>query len=42
MLTSGRNPEEVFDGLKIERYCCRRMFVGHAELNEEILPYIRE
>jgi len=30
---------EVLDKLGIKRYCCRRMFLTHAELIDEIAPY---
>ena len=30
---------EVLDELGIKRYCCRRMFLTHAELIDEIAPY---
>ena len=42
LVASGVEPKEAFAKLGVERYCCRRMFVGHVELNEEVLPYIRE
>ncbi len=32
-------PAEVLDELGITRYCCRRMFLTHAELIDEIAPY---
>ncbi|RME79963.1 MAG: DNA-directed RNA polymerase subunit N [Methanobacteriota archaeon] len=41
-VASGTDPQEVLNELGLERYCCRRMFVGHVELNEEVLSYIRE
>jgi len=41
-IAAGEKPEQVFADLKIERYCCKRMFVGHIELVEDVLPYIRE
>jgi len=34
----GENPEAVLDSLGIERYCCRRMIVSHADLSEDIIP----
>ena len=30
---------QVLDDLGIERYCCRRMYVGHIELIDEISPF---
>jgi DNA-directed RNA polymerase subunit N len=41
-ITAGENPEKVFEDLGIKRYCCRRMFIGHVELVEDVIPYIRE
>ena len=34
--TAGEDPEEVLDDLKLRRYCCRRMFVGHIDLIDDI------
>lgn len=34
------NPEEAFTELKIERYCCRRMFLTHIDTFEMLSPYI--
>ena len=28
----GEEPQSTLDDLGIERYCCRRMFVGHVDL----------
>ncbi len=30
---------EVLDGLGVNRYCCRRMFLGHVEGMEAIKKY---
>ena len=34
----GEDPEKVLDDLGLERYCCRRMIVSHANLIEDISP----
>lgn len=34
----GEEPQKVLDDLGMERYCCRRMIVSHADIIEEILP----
>ncbi|MDR0309254.1 MAG: DNA-directed RNA polymerase subunit N [Candidatus Methanoplasma sp.] len=34
----GENPKDVLDNLGLERYCCRRMIVSHADLIGEIAP----
>ena len=31
--------EETLDELKVERYCCRRMFVSHVQLIDEVAPF---
>jgi len=36
-LTREEPPEKVLDSLGIERYCCRRMFLTHKEIMEEII-----
>jgi DNA-directed RNA polymerase subunit N len=33
------DPAEVLNDLGVERYCCRRMFVGQVELIDEIAPF---
>jgi len=35
----GEKPMEVLDSLGLERYCCRRMFLTHVELIDDISPY---
>ena len=35
----GKDPGEVLDELGFKRYCCRRMFVGHIELIDEVAPF---
>ena len=34
----GEAPQKVLDDLGMERYCCRRMIISHANLIEEISP----
>ncbi len=36
-----KKPEEVLDSLGVERYCCRRMFVGHVDVIGTISRYPR-
>ena len=31
--------ENALDELKVERYCCRRMFVSHVQLIDEVAPF---
>ena len=36
---SGEDASKVLDDLGLEKYCCRRMFVGHVDLVDEIAPF---
>ena len=36
---NGEDAGEVLNDLGVERYCCRRMFVGQVELIDEIAPF---
>ncbi len=38
-VADGEDSEKVLDDLGIERYCCRRMFVGHVDLIDDIGPF---
>ncbi len=33
------DPEEVMNDLELERYCCRRMFLSHKDLINEVKQY---
>ena len=35
----GEKPEKVLDELKLKRYCCRRMLLGHVELIDDIMRF---
>ena len=35
----GEDPSKVLDDIGLERYCCRRMYVGHIELIDEVSPF---
>jgi len=37
----GEDPGKVMDSLGLERYCCRRMLLTHADLTEDLLLYTR-
>ncbi|MEK6924011.1 MAG: DNA-directed RNA polymerase subunit N [Candidatus Micrarchaeota archaeon] len=41
LTNAGKNPVEAFEELGLERYCCRRMWLGHTDLAEEIKKYPR-
>ena len=35
----GKDSGQVLHDLGFERYCCRRMFVGHIDLIDEVAPF---
>jgi DNA-directed RNA polymerase subunit N len=35
----GEEPAKVMDELGLKRYCCRRMFLTHVELIDEVMPF---
>ncbi|MFW9880218.1 MAG: DNA-directed RNA polymerase subunit N [Candidatus Thorarchaeota archaeon] len=40
-IEKGESSEKVFKELGIERWCCKRMIVGHVELIDELLKFPR-
>ncbi len=38
---AGENPGKVMDDLGLERYCCRRMLLTHADLMDDLLLYTK-
>lgn len=38
-VNAGEDPKIVMDQLGLDRYCCRRMFLSHVELIDEVMPY---
>ena len=38
-VAAGEQPKDVLDSLGLERYCCRRMFLTHVELIDEVIPF---
>jgi len=36
---AGEEPKRVLDELGISRYCCRRMFISHVDVIDDILKY---
>ncbi len=38
-LVQGEDPGEVLDDLGIDRYCCRRMFLSHQDLIDDVMKY---
>lgn len=41
-VASGENPGKALDDLGVRRYCCRRMFLSHVDLINEIVVYGRK
>lgn len=37
----GEDPEQVFEDLGIERYCCRRMIITSIDATDEMARYER-
>jgi DNA-directed RNA polymerase subunit N len=37
----GENPEKVLNKIGFKRYCCRRMFLSHVDLIDEVIRYER-
>ncbi len=37
----GEDTGKVLDKLGMDRYCCRRMFLSHVEVLEELLKYVK-
>lgn len=35
----GEKPNRVLDDLSMKRYCCRRMFISHVDVLDELLKY---
>ncbi len=40
-LLKEKTAEEALDFLNVERYCCRRMFVSHVDMINDIVRYSR-
>jgi len=38
-VSEGENAQNVLNDLKHTRYCCRRMFIGHSEIIDEIMQF---
>jgi DNA-directed RNA polymerase subunit N len=38
-VSGGKDPRSVLDSLGYKRYCCRRMFISHSEVIEEVMRY---
>ena len=38
-VSDGGDPQKALNDVGLERYCCRRMFVAHIDLIDEIAPF---
>ena len=38
-ISDGEDPQKTFDDIGLERYCCRRILVGHVDLIDDIAPF---
>ena len=38
-VADGEDSKDVLDDLGLERYCCRRMFLTHVNLIDEVLEF---
>ncbi len=37
--SEGKTDAEALDTVGLRRYCCRRMYVGHLDLIQEVAPF---
>jgi DNA-directed RNA polymerase subunit N len=40
--SGNKTPAQIFDGIGFDRYCCRRMFVTHINLIDNVLLYTKD
>ena len=38
-IIEGKSPKQVLDELGVDRYCCRRMFLTHLDLLNELITH---
>ena len=36
-----KKPDVILDEIGVERYCCRRMFIAHVDIVQNVLRYPR-
>ncbi|MDD5023141.1 MAG: DNA-directed RNA polymerase subunit N [Candidatus ainarchaeum sp.] len=39
LLKAGKSPKSALDELKIDKYCCRRMFLSHVDIMGDVAKY---
>ena len=42
LLKSGKTSKFAFEQLRIRRYCCKRMFLGHVDTIDKLLLYSKD
>ena len=42
ILKSGETSKVAFEQLRLQRYCCKRMFLGHVEIIDKLLLYSKD
>jgi len=42
LLEEGKDKKLALDTLGVDKYCCRRMFLSHVEIAEDIVKYKRK
>jgi len=38
-VAKGENPAKIMDGLGLERYCCRTLFLTHVDMLDKVAKY---
>ncbi|MGA3404556.1 MAG: DNA-directed RNA polymerase subunit N [Candidatus Bathyarchaeia archaeon] len=38
-IKAGERPKKVLDDIGMTRYCCRRMFISHVDVVDDLLRY---
>jgi DNA-directed RNA polymerase subunit N (RpoN/RPB10) len=42
LLNEGKDINEALNILKIKRYCCKRMFIGHVNIIDKLLLFSKK
>ncbi len=40
-VSEGEEAKKILDDFDIKRYCCRRIFITHVEVLEDLLDYMK-
>ena len=38
-IKAGERPKKILDDIGMTRYCCRRMFISHVDVLDDLLRY---